>query len=54
VKKNGNSLLEAGEGELQVRALLGAGGSVPPEKLLEQFLGRKPSNDAFLKTLGFS
>lgn len=45
-------LLKAGEGALKVRKLLGAGGSIKPAILLRDFLGREPSQEAFLRRQG--
>ncbi len=34
------------------KAVLEKGGSVDPDDMLRDFLGREPSNEAFLKELG--
>ncbi|MFC1854719.1 M3 family metallopeptidase [Candidatus Dependentiae bacterium] len=52
VKNNGGILSGEGKGALMVRKLLAAGGSVPPEKLLKEALGREPSQEAFFKAFG--
>ena len=36
------------------RAVLNKGGTVDPDEMLKDFLGRKPNNQAFLKKLGIS
>jgi thimet oligopeptidase len=54
VRNSQASILEDGKGAHRVRALLSAGGSVDPNKLLKEFLGRGPSQKAFLKELGFA
>jgi len=36
----------------QIQKILGAGGSVDPNKLLHDFLGREPNQDAFLEAFG--
>jgi metallopeptidase MepB len=42
------------EGRRYRHMVLEKGGSQPEMKTLEDFLGRKPSNEAFLKELGLS
>ncbi len=39
-------------GKLFINKVLGKGGSVDPEVLLKDFLGREPNDDAFIKDLG--
>ncbi|MCK4265530.1 Zn-dependent oligopeptidase [Candidatus Babeliales bacterium] len=51
VKKNG--LLNPDIGKKLVDLVLGKGGSVEPEKLLKDFLGREPNQNAFLEDMGF-
>ena len=51
IKKYG--LLDAGIGTKYVRHIIGRGGSMDPNRLLFNFLGRKPSQKAFLKDMGF-
>jgi thimet oligopeptidase len=50
VKKYG--LLNYAIGKQYIDKVIGKGGSVEPEVLLEDFLGRKPTMDAFLGDLG--
>ena len=51
VKKEG--LLNAKIGGKLVDKVLSKGGSVEPDILLKDFLGREPNQEAFLKDLGF-
>ena len=50
IKKMG--LLNPAVGEKYVAEVIGQGGSVDPNDLLENFLGRKPNQKAFLADLG--
>jgi len=50
IKKEG--LLNSQIGSKLVSKVLGKGGSVEPDKLLKDFLGREPNQKAFLKDLG--
>jgi thimet oligopeptidase len=50
IKKQG--LLNFEIGEKLANNVLGKGGSVDPNKLLRDFLGREPNQDAFLRDLG--
>jgi thimet oligopeptidase len=50
VKKHG--LLNPEIGKRLVDKVLGKGGSVDPQKLLVDFLGREPNQDAFLRDIG--
>jgi len=50
IKKHG--LLNFEIGEKLANNVLGKGGSVDPNKLLRDFLGREPNQDAFLRDLG--
>lgn len=50
IKKEG--LLNPVVGARYVDCVIGQGGSVDPNVLLEKFLGRKPNQEAFLKDLG--
>ncbi|MCB9493609.1 MAG: Zn-dependent oligopeptidase [Epsilonproteobacteria bacterium] len=50
VKREG--LLSKTAGQRLIKTVLGRGGSVDPEILLKDFLGRAPSQDAFLKDYG--
>jgi thimet oligopeptidase len=50
IKKDG--LLDSQVGQKLVFNVLGKGGSVDPEILLKDFLGREPNQEAFLKDLG--
>jgi len=50
VRKEG--LLDAKVGRVLVDKILGKGGSVDPDILLKDYLGRDPNSDAFLKDLG--
>ena len=52
IKKMG--LLSPVVGEKYVAEVIGQGGSIDPNDLLETFLGRKPNQKAFLKDLGLS
>lgn len=47
-----HGLLDKAIGKKYVDEILGKGGSVDPNILLQQFLGREPRQDAFLKELG--
>ena len=47
-------LLSPVVGEKYVAEVIGQGGSIDPNDLLETFLGRKPNQKAFLKDLGLS
>ena len=51
VKRGG--LLNPEVGKRFVALVLGRGGSEEPGKLLEDFLGRPPNQEAFLKDFGF-
>lgn len=42
------------EGRRYRHTLLQPGGSVAPMKLLTDFLGREPNQDAFFENMGFS
>ena len=50
IKKHG--LLNPEIGTKYVRDVIGRGGSAHPDELLENFLGRAPNQDAFLKDMG--
>lgn len=50
VKKEG--LLNAEAGKRYVKEILGRGGSVDPMKMIKEYLGRDPSQEAFLKAYG--
>lgn len=50
IKKHG--LLNPEIGQRYVQEIIGKGGSADPNKLLRNFLGRKPNNKAFLRDLG--
>jgi thimet oligopeptidase len=50
IKKRG--LLDEKMGSKLISSVLGKGGSVDPNILLRDFLGREPSNAAFLKSIG--
>jgi thimet oligopeptidase len=50
VRKNG--LLSASAGAVLTNKILALGGSVDPNKLLRDYLGREPRQDAFLKDIG--
>lgn len=50
IKKRG--LTDSSIGKEFVSKILCKGGSVDPEQLLQDFLGRKPSQDAFLQDMG--
>ncbi|KKQ11787.1 MAG: Oligopeptidase A, partial [candidate division TM6 bacterium GW2011_GWF2_36_6] len=50
VKKRG--LFDPAVGKELVAKVLSKGGSVDPEELLKDFLGRKPTQDAFLSDMG--
>lgn len=50
IKKQG--LLNPVIGKKYIAEVIGKGGSEHPEKLIENFLGRKPNSDAFFKDLG--
>ncbi|HEB41451.1 MAG TPA: hypothetical protein ENI08_00335 [Candidatus Dependentiae bacterium] len=50
IKKHG--LLNPVIGQKYVREVIGKGGSQDPNELLRNFLGREPSNSAFLKDMG--
>lgn len=50
IKKHG--LLNPEIGKKYAQEVIGQGGSVDPNQLLETFLGRKPTQQAFLKDLG--
>jgi len=50
IKQEG--LLNYEIGEKLINKVLGKGGSVDPNKLLVDFLGREPNQDAFLRDLG--
>jgi thimet oligopeptidase len=52
IKKEG--LLNPVVGKRYVEEVIGQGGSKDPNELLEAFLGRKPSQEAFLRDLGLS
>ncbi len=52
IKKVG--LLNPEIGKQYVDEVIGKGGSVDPNQLLKNFLGRKPRQDAFLKDLGLN
>lgn len=52
VIKNKNGLLDSHVGERYIRCILAPGGSKDPNDLLENFLGRRPSNAAFLRSIG--
>lgn len=51
IKKHG--LLNPVMGKRYVDTIIGKGGSADPNELLRNFLGREPSNEAFLINLGF-
>ena len=50
IKKEG--LLNPKIGELYIKQIIGRGGSLDPNQLLIDFLGRKPTQAAFLKSIG--
>ena len=50
IKEQG--LLNPAIGTKLVQAILGRGGSQPPQNLLHNFLGREPRSDAFFKNFG--
>ncbi len=50
VKQHG--LLDPAIGQRVAQELLGKGGSVDPDTLLRDFLGREPNQEAFLTDLG--
>lgn len=50
ISKHG--LLDNKIGKKLIACVLGKGGSVDPNKLLKDFLGREPSQEAFLKSIG--
>ena len=50
IRKNG--LLDRNVGQKLVDKILGKGGSVEPDILLKDFLGREPTQEAFLKDIG--
>ncbi len=50
IKKQG--LLNPAIGKRYVQEVIGLGGSKDPNELLKNFLGREPSQDAFIKDLG--
>lgn len=52
IKKEG--LLDPQVGSRYVECVIGQGGSVDPNQLLENFLGRKPNQKAFLHDLGLN
>ena len=47
-----NGLLNQSVGKKLISKILGKGGSVEPDILLKDFLGREPTQDAFLKDIG--
>ncbi len=51
IKERG--LLNSEVGKKYVQKILMPGGSIDPNKLLRDFLGREPNSDAFFKDLGF-
>lgn len=51
IQKNG--LLNGKMGQEYVNKVIGKGGSQDPNELLEDFLGRKPNEEAFIKNMGF-
>ena len=52
VKKNG--LLNKETGKKLKETIFSKGGSANPFKLLQDFLGREPNQEAFLEYLGFN
>ena len=50
IKQKG--LLNGEIGERYVTEIIGKGGSIDPNQLLQNFLGRKPRQDAFIRDLG--
>ncbi len=50
IKEKG--LLDPSVGERYIQEVIGQGGSVDPNVLLQNFLGREPNNVAFLKDMG--
>jgi thimet oligopeptidase len=50
IKEHG--LLNPDVGQKYISAVLGKGGSKDPNELLKDFLGRDPSQEAFLKDIG--
>jgi len=50
IKKSG--LLDAPTGQRYIDEVIGKGGSVDPNELLKNFLGREPNQEAFLHDLG--
>ena len=50
IKKEG--LLNPQAGRHYIDTVIGCGGQCDPNELLENFLGRKPNQDAFLKNIG--
>lgn len=50
VKKAG--LMDASMGQKLIREVIGKGGSKDPNDLIKAFLGREPSQEAFLKDIG--
>ncbi|MCK4518101.1 hypothetical protein KAT92_04950, partial [Candidatus Babeliales bacterium] len=54
VRANGGFIDGAGQGARAVKKLLSAGGSVEPDKLLREALGREPNQEAFLRVMGFA
>ena len=50
IKKEG--LLNSEVGKRYIEQVIGCGGQCDPNELLENFLGRKPNQKAFLKDLG--
>lgn len=52
IKKEG--LLNGKIGQEYINKVIGKGGSQDPNELLEDFLGRKPNEEAFMKDMGFS
>ena len=51
IKKSG--LLNGNMGQKYIDNVIGRGGSQDPNELIEAFLGRKPSEEAFMKNMGF-
>ena len=52
IKEEG--LLNPEAGRVIVDKILGKGGSIDPNVLLKDYLGREPNSDAFLQDLGFT
>jgi thimet oligopeptidase len=50
IEKEG--LLNAQVGQRYINEVIGKGGSIDPNKLLKNFLGREPNDKAFFKSLG--